>query len=411
MTTGPVLPTNFVLLLALLAGVNLVSQVVQHLIGTAQRLHHTRVTNYIQLLIAEKAVEIDLACFEDAEFHNQLRMAAAESAYKPMVFIQQLMQATATLVTFTSLATVVLLWHAWILPFVVIASLATLWVSIRFGTARVQLITQRSETERKKYYLLTLVTSDQAAKELRLFGLRNFLLTNLQNLTETLYQQDRRLAVREQLYSGIAGSILALVQPALFAFTAFQSLQGAISIGQFSLYTQSITQLSGQVTQLLLIAGSLHESNLFAAQLLSFLRMQPQVEAPRSEPKVCLATITRTPHIEFRNISFQYPGTARAVLQNVSFEVRPGEAIALVGENGAGKTTLVKLLAGLYEPTEGNILLDGVDIRFLDRDDLRAYLSVIFQDYTIYHLSARENIGLQYGIAGTDMRTLQLAQL
>ncbi len=388
------LPTQFIFLLMLIAGANLLTQLLQRLNTVLHDLHRTRFTNHVQLLVAAKASEIDFASFEDPEFHNQMRTAANEASYRTPMFLDRLLMMGSTLTTFCSLAVVVLLWHAWIVPVIFVASLATLWVSTRFGTTRVNVIARRAETERRKFYFNTLLTSDQAAKEIRLFGLRDFLLTNLRNLLETTYKQDRQLAFRELLYSGIAGTLLALIQPALIAFTAFQALQGAITIGQFNLYTQSIIQLEGGVTQLTFIQSGLHESNLFASRLFRFLATQPQVEARHPEAKAHLAAISSTPRIEFQNVSFYYAGNNQAVLKNVSFEICPGEAIALVGENGAGKTTLVKLLGGLYEPTEGHIFLDGVDIQALDRDDLRAYLSVIFQDYTIYHLSARENIGV-----------------
>jgi ATP-binding cassette subfamily B protein len=184
------------------------------------------------------------------------------------------------------------------------------------------------------------------------------------------------------------------VQAALIAFTAFQALQGDITIGQFNLYTQSIVQLGGQMPEFMFMVGALHESNLFAAGLFGLLAMKPQVEVPRPDSKIHLSNISSTPRLEFRNVSFAYPGDNRAVLKDISFIIQPGEAVALVGGNGAGKSTLVKLLAGLYEPTEGQILLDETDIRTLDRRDLRAYLSVIFQDYNIYHFSARENVGV-----------------
>lgn len=388
------LTSDLVLLLALMAGISLLAEILQRLDELVQQLQRIRVTNHVQLRIAAKAAEIDLACFEDAQFHNQMRIAADEAAFRPMMMMDQMTGVTTTLTTLTSLAAVVLLWQPWIVPVVLAASLSMLWISARFGAARVEVVTRRAETDRKKHYLGTLLTSDQAAKEVRLFGLRDFLLGMYRTLLETTYRQDRGLAVREVSYSGVAGLLLAAVQASLVAFTAFQAVQGAISVGQFNLYTQAVLHLQTGITRLMRDLGAFHESNLFAASLFAFLATEPRVEAARARTYPSRADRARAPRIELRDVSFRYPGTDRPVLDSVSFEVRPGEAVALVGENGAGKTTLVKLLAGLYEPTYGRILLDGVDVRCLDRADLRAYLSVIFQDYTIYHLSARENVGI-----------------
>lgn len=393
-TPAAIFPRAFLWLLALLAGVHLLSHLGQQVNAVVHELYRTRVTNHVQLLISAKAAAIDLAHFEDPAFHNQMQTAANEASFRVPMFIDRLLLAGATLTTFGSLTTIILLWQPWIVPVLFASSLCTLWISTHFGTARVRVITERAEAERKKYYLQTLLTSDQAAKEIRLFGLGPWLLASLRQLLEHTYHQDRRLALRELSYASAVGLLLAAVQPALIAFTAWQVLRGLLSIGQFSLYTQSIIQLEAGWSQLMFIQSGLHENNLFAAQLFQFLALTPQVEVSRAAGSASLSGSSTAPRIEFRHVSFAYPGTEQRVLDDVSFVVEPGEAIALVGENGAGKTTLVKLLAGLYEPTDGAILLDGTDMRTLDRTVVRAYLSVIFQDYTIYHLSARENIGV-----------------
>jgi ATP-binding cassette subfamily B protein len=390
--TPSALPGNFVLLLVLVAVANLLVQLAQQVSGAIHRLYSTRITNRVHSLIGQKAAEIDLAFFENPEFHNRMRTAANEASFRPLMFIDDLLMSGSTLTTFVSLATILLVWQPWVMLLILASSLGVLWVSARFGTAHVQLVQERAETERKKHYIYTMLTSDQAAKEIRLFGLRDHLVASFHKLLEKTYHQDRRLVLRELLYSAGAGALAAAVQPALVAFTALQAIQGAISIGQFNLYVQSIMQSSQQLSGLAGTLGELHESNLFASSLFGFLATEPVVEARRpgreSFPAFAIA-----PHLEFRNVSFRYLATSRAVLDEVSFQIRPGEVVALVGDNGAGKTSLVKLVAGLYEPTEGQILLDKVDIRTLDRDQLRACMSMIFQDYTVYHLSARENIG------------------
>lgn len=373
---------------------NLLMQLSQRLNTALYTLHQTRIINHVQLLIAQKAAEIDLACFENPEFHNRIRTAASEAAFRIPMFLDRVLMIGSTLTTFISLAAVLFLWHAWIVLVIILSSVVTLWISTHFGMARVSLVTQRAETERKKFYLNSLFTSETAAKEMRLFGLQDFLLKRFRHLLETTYQQDRHLILHELLYSSAAVLLLSLVRPLLIAFTAFQTLQGVISIGLFSLYTQSILQLESGWTQLMVIQSGLHESNLFAAHLFDFLAIQPLVEAHRPQASTRSSTISRPPRIEFRDVSFNYPGTERAVLKDISFVIQPREAVALVGDNGAGKSTLVKLLAGLYTPTKGQIFLDSVDIQTLDRSDLRAHLSVIFQDYIVYHFSARENIGV-----------------
>lgn len=380
-------------LLVLLGGLAVGAQVLQRLMTMVNQLQGIRVDNQVQLLIAEKAGTIDLAWFEDPAFHNDMRTAANEATYMPKMIVDQLTMSMSSITTLVSLAIVLLAWEAWVVPLILISSMTTLWVATKFGNERVELVNQRAETERKKFYLNQILTSDQAAKEVRLFGLGTYLLENLRGIFDLIFRQDRRLVSRQLVFSGFPAVTMAAVQIAAIALAAYQTFDGRISIGQFSLYMQSVSQMGEQLTALTYMLGSVHEANLFSQKLFRFLSTQPEVEAPRTPVGLQEATISNSPSIEFRNVSFVYPGTEQVVLQDLTFSIHPGETIALVGENGAGKTSLVKLLTGLYEPTTGAISIDGIDIRTLSRDELRSHLGVIFQDHTIYHFTMRENIG------------------
>jgi ATP-binding cassette subfamily B protein len=413
---GRSVPAHFVLLLVLLAGINLLAQVAERLGQTVTQLQGVRIGNRVQLRIAEKAASVDLASFEDREFHNRMRTVADEAPYRPHQMIADLVHAVSLLTTIVSLGAILLFWHVWVVAALVLASTATLWVSTHFGSAQVTLVAGRAEVQRTKQYVNTLLVSDQAAKEIRLFGLRQLFVSRLGELLERMYRQDRRLALRELAYSMPAGLLLAGTQIALIAFTAVQAVHGVISVGRFNQYMLTIVQLGAQLPVLAFAVGSLHESNLFASRLFGFLATQPRVEAPRSVPAADEQPVGAQPtgetavgeqapidpaatRIAFDRVCFSYPGTERQVLHEVSFELRAGEAVAFVGSNGAGKSTIVKLIAGLYEPTAGTVSLNGIDIRTLDRTTLRAHLSVVFQDFIVYHFSAYENVGfgrLQY---------------
>ncbi|HEV2887452.1 MAG TPA: ABC transporter ATP-binding protein [Jatrophihabitans sp.] len=391
---GVTVTRHFVLLLVLLATVNLLAQIAERLGQTVTQLQGVRISNRVQLRIAEKAASVDLASFEDRDFHNKMRTVADEAPYRPHQMIADLMHAASQLTTIVSLGAILLFWHVWMVAALVLASAATLWVSTHFGSAQVTLVSGRAEVQRTKQYVNTLLVSDQAAKEIRLFGLRQLFVSRLGGLLERMYRQDRRLALRELAYSMPAGLLLAGTQIALIAFTAVQAVHGAISIGRFNQYMLTIVQLGGQLPVLAFAIGSLHESNLFASRLFGFLATEPRVEAPRPAPTDSTAPADpAATRIVFDRVCFSYPGTERQVLEEVSFELRAGEAVAFVGSNGAGKSTIVKLIAGLYEPTAGTVSLNGIDIRTLDRATLRAQLSVVFQDFIVYHFSAYENVG------------------
>jgi ATP-binding cassette, subfamily B, bacterial len=360
--------------------------------ATITTLYRIRAANYIQNAILEKAAGMDLEFFENPVFHNQMQTASNEGAYRPLAIVQQLVQVAASATTLVSLGIVVALWHAWLIPIIFVASTTMFFVSKQLSARNLKLNLARVESDRKGYYLRSMLTNDFAAKELRMFNLQQFFLTKIREIWESVYSEETTFARKKLLAEGITGSLVALTNPLLIAYAAWQLLSGFITIGRFTLYIQSMVSFSQNIKGLGQAFGQLHEHNIFLASLRAFLAVEPKVEGarvPGSEKN-----ISDTPTIEFRNVCFRYPGTDRWVLEDIDFVLQPGEVIALVGDNGAGKTTIVKLLAGLYEVTSGEILLDGVSIRTLERTVLRNYFSMILQDFVIYHLSAYENIGV-----------------
>lgn len=389
------LPTEVVVLLALLIGGNLVSQLLQRVLLVVRELFAARFANRVQWLIAQKAASVDLAQFEEATFHNSLRTAAEEASFRPVMVVDTLLSVLATLVTLASVSLVLLLWQPWAVPLLLAASCATLWASAKFGAARVAMIERRAEAERMRWYLFTLLTSEEGSKEVRLFNLQRFLLTRFQHAQHRIYTQDRKLLTSEFAYTGAAGLLATLMQGFVSLFTALQAFRGLISVGEFNLYYQSVLQLESQSVALMQNLGTLHEGKLFSQNLLSFLALDtPDRPRPRdaraSPPKSALAA----PAVRFEGVSFSYPNSSKSVLKDVSFEVRPGEAVALVGENGVGKSTLIKLLAGLYAPTAGHIYLDEKDSQTLESAELQGALSVAFQDFATFHFPLYENVGL-----------------
>ncbi len=386
------LPGLFTWLLVLYGGVILTEQLGIRLRAAMERLYQIRVTNHIQHMIADHAASLDLAFFENPEFHNKLRNAAAEASYRPLAIITQMMSIISSLITMVSMMVILITWKAWLVPIIFVSALMMFFIAARFGSANVNMVIGRTPEARKAQYLNAMLTSDGVAKDIRLFGLKDHFLKTYRNLQDIMYQQDAKLIRKQTLWTGLLETLLATIRPLLIGYTAVQAFQRFITVGQFNLYTQSIIQLHTGLYSLMATIAQLHENNLFVANLFQFLAIEPEVEqVVAREPDVTLA-VSAHPTIEFRNVSFFYAGSEQKVLSGVNLTIHPGEAVALVGDNGAGKTTLVKLLAGLYQPTEGQVLLDGVDTAVMDRQQLRAYLSVIFQDYPIYHFSLHDNI-------------------
>jgi ATP-binding cassette subfamily B protein len=240
-------------------------------------------------------------------------------------------------------------------------------------------------------YLRVLGGSKEAAKELKLFGLRDFLLGRFTGLSDEIYKENVALS-RLKL---IAGSLLSVVGTAgyysAYVFVIWRTVTGALSIGTLTFLTGAIQQASSNIQQIFSTLAAIGDQALFLTDLLAFFEMQPTI---RSKPNALLAPRPIVRGVEFRNVSFQYPGNTRRVLDHISFQLHPAERLALIGENGEGKTTIVKLMTRLYDPTEGQVLLDGVDLREYDLEDLHREIGVIFQDFMRYEMTARENIAV-----------------
>src|SRR5581483_5647565 len=242
-------------------------------------------------------------------------------------------------------------------------------------------VIERTSLTRKSQYFSTLLTLDIFAKEIRVFHLRDFFLAQRRKITDRLYLQDRNLTIRQLNATNLAQVLLTAIQILLNLYIIDQLLMRNISIAQYSLYTQSVNQLNETFLSLMVAAAQLYENHLFLSYLFHFLAMEPRIETIPGQADRKNALPSVTPRIEFQHVTFRYPDTAWNAIDNLSFTLMPGQTMALVGKNGAGKTTCVKLLAGLYQPTQGHILFDGVDISTMSRPVLRAYLGVLFQDY------------------------------
>jgi ATP-binding cassette subfamily B protein len=384
----------FLMLLVLLAVLTVGGQFCQQFSDLISTLYQTRLTNSVQLRIAQKASELDMAFFEDPAFSNLMFQASAEGIHRPMVILSDIIILVTTFCMGVSFIGVLLLWQPWMVPVLLLLSFIQFRVNNIFARKQADLVLKRTPMQRKTSYIQSILIQGHFIKELHFFSLSAFFLRRLRQHLGEMYQQDRRLASRKFWAVTGADVLLALAYPLLLGFTIFQVLTRAISIGQFTLYSQAISQVQSSFIGVMSSLARLYESQIYLSRLFQFLETQPRVEAPRVNTAPLLAKISSHPRIEFRNVSFRYPGTENFVLKNLTFTIHPRGAVALVGANGAGKSTVVKLLAGLYEPTEGQIFLDEVDISLLNRHELRSYLSAIFQDFIIYYLSLAENVGL-----------------
>ncbi len=233
--------------------------------------------------------------------------------------------------------------------------------------------------------------SKEAAKELKLFGLGGFLTERFTNLSNDIYSENVELSGRRLRIGALLTVLGTLGYYGAYAWVIWRTVKGELSIGTLYFLSGAILQASNNIQQIFSTASSIADQALFLTDLLAFFEMQPTIFSkpnalPAPRPIVC--------GFEFRNVSFTYPGTTRLVLDRLNFTLHPGERVALIGENGEGKTTIVKLLTRLYDPTGGQILLDGVDLREYNIEDLYTEIGVIFQDFMRYEMTAHENIAV-----------------
>jgi len=379
----------FILLILELA-LFLVSAGVNHARRLIQQLIQLQLANRIRGEIIRKALTLDLAFFEHPDFYDRLQNARRESGYKPVDLINDTFLIVQNTITLISFAALLLRFSPWLVIILLVTSIPAFIAETRFAEEGFRLLTYRAPETRQINYLSRLLTEDTSAKEIKLFNLGDTLLTRYMTLFEKFFQEDKSLALRRAIAGFGLGLIATLGFYGSYAWIVWQTVHGRISLGDMTLYLTIFRQGQTTFQSILSGIGSIYENNLFMANLFDFLGLKAQMEIA---PHTRRLPVSLRQGIEFRGVGFRYPESEEWALRDVDLSIAPGEKIALVGPNGAGKTTLIKLLSRLYDPTEGRIFIDGIDIRELDPLDLRQRIGVIFQDFVRYHLAASENVG------------------
>ena len=390
-STDSVLRESMVLV-ACIGVAAIAGQAINRLSDAVSSLYQRRIANYIQRVIAEKLSSLDVADFEHPEFYSLIQTVSNEVSHRPLVIYSNLLSAVAAACVALSFVAVILFWRPWLLLIVIAPAAVSIFMSVRTAEDAVAQSRKRAEGDRGFHYVRSLLTSDVVAKEIRLLRLQGYLLAKMDSLWKILYKQESDFIRQRSVRKGAVGLLESIRNPIIIAYCAAETIRGAISVAQFSFYTQSISTLSQQLQSLATTTSQLHENNLFLSSLFAILDRTPLVES--SLRQTVSEMPVGVPRVEFKHVSFSYPNTNRRVISDLSFDLLPGQTLAILGNNGAGKSTIVKLLAGLYEPTAGQILLDGVDIATLNREVLRSKVGVVLQDFGIYHFSVYENIGL-----------------
>ena len=362
----------------------------QTLANIVQQLLQEKMSYAVQLQVMEKANSLDLAFFEDAKFYDQLQQAQREASSRPVGMISQTFGLGRTIVTLLSMIVVLTQLQWWLAILALVAPIPSFFASMRYGWWGYQQMRRQSPLRREMAYYNNLLTTDTYNKEIKLFTLGDFFIAQYRRLAAQFYEQARALVVPRYLSAFVWGLGSQIVNGLVYLYVALQAVAGRITLGDLTFYTQAALSLGSSFQGLLSGISSTYENNLFVNTLFEFLEYKPRIVGPVDGRRPGGEGLT----IEFRHVSFTYPGGKGQALRDVSFTIQAGEAVALVGRNGAGKTTIVKLLTRLYDPDEGEILVNGHDIREYDLAALRERIGVIFQDYVTYFLTAARNIGV-----------------
>jgi ATP-binding cassette, subfamily B, bacterial len=382
------LPRHFWWLVGAEMALAVITGILSRAVDYFDNLLADRYTHHVSVEVMRKAASLDVTVYEDPVFYDRLERARVQATDR-LAMIQQmgrLLQQSVTAIAFSA----VLIRYS---PFLMLLLVAGI-VPAFLGESHFAFLTyaknfRQTPARRQMDYLRQLGGSKEAAKELKLFNLSGFLTGRFTALSQEIYEENVALNKRRLFWGGLLAIVGQLGYYGAYGYSIYRTIQGRYSIGDLTLITMAIMQAMANIQQAFSTASGVADQALFLTDLLAFFAMKPRVESKENglpAPRPVMRGF------EFRNVSFAYPGTERRVLSNFNFTLLCGERVALIGENGQGKTTIVKLITRLYDPTEGQILLDGVDLREYDLDDLHAEIGVIFQDFMRYEMTARENI-------------------
>lgn len=373
---------------AIEAGLMLVLVASQRGISVCRSLLRALLGQRVNVMILEKALTLDLVNFEDSEFYDKLTRARREASTRPLSLVTKTFGLVQNGISLVSFAILLASFSPWAALVLLLAGLPSFFVETKFSGDAFRLFRWRSPETRMQMYLETVLAREDYAKEVKLYQLGPLLLDRYRAIFTKIFAEDRRLTLRRGFWGYVLGLIGSAVYYAAYAWVAVSAVQGLITLGAMTMYLLLFRQGQSAVAASLSSISGMYEDNLYVSTLYEYLGQE--VAQPLGD-----ALVGPKPGdgVRFEDVSFTYPGATEAALEGVTFHLRRGQTLALVGENGSGKTTLIKLLTRLYRPSRGRILLDGRDLDSWQESALRKRVGVIFQDFARYQLLVGENIG------------------
>ncbi len=361
--------------------------------------------NRSSVMLIRHAARLDLYQFEDPEFYDKLEMARRQTVGRTMLMSQVLSQLQDT-ITLLFLGAGLLTFSPWLLLILFLAVIPSFLGETHFNQHTYSLTRSWTPERRELDYLRYIGASDQTAKEVKIFNLSDFLATRFKELSDRYYEANKKISVKRAWWGSFLSAIGSLAYYGAYVFIIMQTTAGLITVGSLTFLAGSFRQMRGMLQGIMNRFSKIAEGSLYLQDLFDFLALEPTI---RDNAKALPVPTPIREGFTFENVSFKYINSEKYAIRNLSFHLNKGEKLALVGENGAGKTTLVKLLARLYEPSEGRILLDGKDLREYQLLDLRKNIGIIFQDYIRFQMKASDNIAVGNIELNKDMPVIMQA--
>ena len=371
-------------------GLAILSDLLGRMVSYADATLSEMFTNATSIRLMEHAATLDLEDFEDPDLQDKLDRARRQTMGR-MNLMSQLFGQAQDAITVVSFAAGLLVYAPWLIVLLAIALIPAFVGESHFNAMNYSLNFAWTPERRQLEYIRQMGASVETAKEVKIFNLNRFFIARFRELSQNFFLANRALARRRAFWGTLLAALGTLGYYVAYAYIAWRTVKGDFTIGDLTFLAGSFRRLRQLLESLLIGFSQVASQALYLDDLYSFFEIEPEI---RSTPDAVPVPRPITQGFVFENVGFRYPDAEKWALRGLDFQLNDGEVLALVGENGAGKTTLVKLLARLYDPDEGRILLDGRDLKDYDLDDLRANIGVIFQDFVRYHLTAAENIGV-----------------
>ena len=371
-------------------GLAVFSEIFNRLISLSEALLGDLYANHSSIELMHKASSLDLGMFEDSEFYDKLERARRQTTGR-VVLMSMVLSQMQDLITIIFLGAGLVAFEPWLILILIVAVVPSFLSEAYFSRSSYSLVRSWTPQRRELDYLRYIGASVETAKEIKVFGLDNFLTDRFGRIANEYYLVNKALALKRTIWGTLLqiGSVLAYY--GAYVLIIIRTVAGVLTVGDMTFLSGSFNRLQTQLQNLLSTFTRITESALFLQDYFDFLAISPLI---KDDPNAMEAPgIIRT-GIQFENVGFKYPGTEIWAVRNISFLLKAGEKLALVGENGAGKTTLVKLLARMYDPLEGKILIDGIDIKKFKIESYRKMIGVIFQDYVRFNFTAGENVAV-----------------